>query len=285
MPEKFTALLKKYFLFVIFIIIILLFTFLTEAPEAGAQSPHVMHSLIIESYPEEAATETETQLPETETLPTEPPEEIMLEDVPYYSQAGLLPTGCEIVSAKMLLDYYTKKETDIHDIIDLLNCQYPKDVDGRTCAPHPEDAFIGIPEESSGFGCFAPVIVKALNQLLPAQYQAVDISGFDLQEIAETYLPQGKPVLVWATINLWEPHEYLGWYLTDNKGKPTDEWYDWLVNEHCMVLIGYDADYYYFNDPYDSHGVISFSREKTEKRYEQIGKYAAVVTEKNKKPS
>ncbi|MBR1530176.1 MAG: C39 family peptidase [Oscillospiraceae bacterium] len=284
MPEKITAFFKKYSFIFLIIILLFIFKILTRSPEVAARSIPVSHSLIIESHPETSETETvpesEPQETESETETTEPPESVMIEDVPYYSQAGLLPTGCEIVSAKMLLEYYTKQEIDIHKIIDLLDCQYPEDVDGVTCAPHPEDAFIGIPEESSGFGCFAPIIVKALNQLLPKEYKAVDISGFDLQEIAETYLPQGKPVLVWATIYLWEPHEYLGWYLVDDKGKPTDEWYDWLANEHCMVLVGYDADYYYFNDPYDSNGLISFSREKTEKRFAQIGKYAAVVTEK-----
>ncbi len=280
MAEKLTALLKKIYPYLLFLVMILIFLFLSEVPEADAETPYIVHSLIIESYPEAIETETETLPTETEPEPTEPPESVLLEDVPYYSQEHLLPTGCEIVSAKMLLEYYTKKEVSLDKIISLLHCQPLEEVDGHLCAPHPKDAFIGTPEDDSGFGCFAPVIVEALNQLLPENYQAVDISGLDLQEIAEIYLPQGKPVLIWATINLWEPSQYFGWYLADAKGNRTDEWYDWLANEHCMVLIGYDADYYYFNDPYDSHGQISFRREKTEKRYEQIGKYAAVVTEK-----
>ena len=284
MSEKFIVLLKKSCPYLLFLTVIVIFLFLSEAPGADAETPYIAHSLMIESYPEETETETEPLPTETEPEPTEPPESVLLEDVPYYSQEHLLPTGCEIVSAKMLLEYYTKEEVNLDNLIALLHCQSLKEIDGHLCGSHPEDAFIGTPKDDSGFGCFAPVIVEAMNQLLPEGYQAVDISGFDLQEIAETYLPQGKPVLIWATINLWEPSQYFGWYLTDENGKLTDEWYDWLANEHCMVLVGYDADYYYFNDPYDSHGLISFRREKTEKRFEQIGKYAAVVTEKNEKP-
>ncbi|MBR4320018.1 MAG: C39 family peptidase [Oscillospiraceae bacterium] len=273
---------KKIIFYVL--LLVLLFCLLSKSHESGTKIPVISHSLTIETYPLETETETQTEtqtetIPET-TEPPPPPAEILLEDIPYYSQEGLLPTGCEIVSAKMVLDYYVKHETDIHDLINLLNCQYPQEIDGHTYAPHPKDAFIGIPEESSGFGCFSPIIVKALNQLLPKQYQAVDLSGSELSEIAETYLPQGKPVLVWATIEMWETRNYLGWYLLDENGNPTDTWYDWQVNEHCMVLVGYDEQYYYFNDPYGSNGLIHFERPVVEDRYEQIGKYAAVVTEK-----
>ncbi len=295
MSGKFTAFLKRYYPVTGFLIFMLVFLFLSEAPEADASAPYISHSFIIETYLLETETETlpvsgnssdakntQPETTEPETLPPEPPESVILEDVPYYSQENILPTGCEIVSAKMLLEYYTHQETDVYDLIDLMQCQYPQEIDGQTYAPHPENAFIGDPEDDSSFGCFAPIIVKTLNQLLPEAYQAADISGKDLQEIAETYLPQGKPVLIWATICMWEPFPNVGWYLLDETGNPTDIWYDWLANEHCMVLVGYDADYYYFNDPYDSHGLISYGREKTEQRFEQIGKYAAVVTEKEK---
>ena len=224
---------------------------------------------------------TETKpIPTTEPPTTEPPESVLLEDVPYYSQESVLPTGCEIVSAKMLLEYYTKTEIDTKKLISLLNCQYPQEENGETYAPHPENAFIGNPQDKSSFGCFAPIIVKAMNHMLPENYQAIETTGTELRELAETYLPQEKPVLVWATILMWKPFPNVGWYLYDESGNPTSVWYDWPANEHCMVLVGYDEDCYYFNDPYGSDGLISFDRELTEQRYAEIGKYSAVVIEK-----
>lgn len=286
MSEKFTAFVRKHYPVFLCILMLMLFLFLTEAPEADAETPHISHSFIIETYLAETETEPETEtipesseMPETETEVPEPPESVLLEDVPYYSQEYILPTGCEIVSAKMLLSYYTHDEPDIQEMISLLNCEYPVELDGHTYAHHPEDAFIGNPETDHSFGCFAPIITDVLNQLLPDAWQAEDISGTELREIAETYLPQGKPVLIWATICMWETFPNAGWYLLDKDGNPTDTWFDWPANEHCMVLVGYDADDYYFNDPYDSHGLISFSREKTETRYAEIGKYAVAVTE------
>ncbi|MDE7093619.1 MAG: C39 family peptidase, partial [Oscillospiraceae bacterium] len=258
--------------------------------QSEVKANETVHTLEIESTPTETETLTESEpetVTETETTTepetSEPPEEILLEDVPYYSQEDILPTGCEIISAKMLLEYYTHEETEIEDMISVIACQYPKERKGKSYAPHPENAFIGSPWDESSFGCFAPVIVRMLNHLLPKNYQAVDTSGTDLQELAETYLPQGTPVLVWATIYMWQPFPNVGWYLYNEQGYATDEWFQWLANEHCMVLVGYDETYYYFNDPYDSNGLISFRRDITEKRYEEIGCYSVVVQEKQEK--
>ncbi len=294
---RFTALVKKYsplFIGVLLILILILYQKFHQKEEiAPVAYVEAETKIETETSPEtETETETETTIPETETTETEtipetsePPESVLIEDVPYYSQEDLLPTGCEIVSAKMLLDYYTGKDSDIEDIIDLLNCQFPQEINDRVCAPHPENAFIGNPLNDSGFGCFAPIIVKALNRLLPKNYKAEDISGEELSEIAETYLPKGQPVLVWATICMWNTSVTDGWYILDTRGNPTNIWYDWYVNEHCMVLVGYDETKYYFNDPYGSNGLIAFNRKTVEDRYEKIGKYAAVVVPKPKTKS
>ena len=219
-----------------------------------------------------------TQPPTTEPPTTEPPPaSAMIENVPYYSQHGLLPTGCELVSAKMLLEYYTGREVDMQDIIDRVDCQYPQDVDGIPCAPHPSEAFIGSPWDETSFGCFSPIICDMMNNLLPRGYVAVDTTGTELSELAETYIPQGRPVLVWATIAMLQSFPHMGWYLMDEHGKPTDEWYDWLANEHCLVLIGYDEDYYYFNDPYAWRTGTRYGREIVEKRYAEMDQYSAVV--------
>ena len=231
------------------------------------------------THPSTTSIHLETKISEVPEI-IEIPESIMLEDVPYYSQEDILPTGCEIISAKMLLEFYTHQETVLDKMLSVIPCQYPKEENHRLYAPHPEDAFIGNPYSESGYGCFAPVIVRMLNHLLPKQYRAVDTSGTDLQELAQTYLPQGIPVLIWATIGMWSPSPTSTWYLYNSRGYATDHQFQWLANEHCMVLIGYDADYYYFQDPYESNGTVTFRKEISEKRYEEIGCYSAIVTEK-----
>ncbi|MBR7083770.1 MAG: hypothetical protein IKI37_01095 [Oscillospiraceae bacterium] len=93
---------KKIIFYVL--LLVLLFCLLSKSHESGTKIPVISHSLTIETYPLETETETQTEtqtetIPET-TEPPPPPAEILLEDIPYYSQEGLLPTGCEIVSAK-----------------------------------------------------------------------------------------------------------------------------------------------------------------------------------------
>lgn len=227
--------------------------------------------------PTEATTAVPTTIAPT-TEPTEPPpEEILLEDIPFYTQQGLLPTGCELVSAKMVLEYYTDAEVPIQDIVDNIVCTYPQTKEGVACAPHPAQAFIGNPWDPTSFGCFAPAIVDMMNELLPDGCCAIDTTGTSLTELAETYLPQGTPVLVWASINMLNLFPYRGWYLEDEDGNPTDEWYDWLANEHCLVLVGYDADYYYFNDPYKYSAPVAYSREIVEEKNAVVGGYSIVV--------
>lgn len=218
------------------------------------------------------------EIPETTEM-TEIPENVLIEDVPYYSQKNVLATGCEIISAKMLLEYYSGQETEIEEMLSVMSCQPFQLENGRLYAPHPEDAFVGNPYSESGYGCFAPVIVRMLNHLLPDPYRAVDTSGTDLRELAQTWLPQGTPVLVWATIGMWNAPPTSTWYLYNSRGYATDHQFQWLANEHCMVLIGYDSDYYYFQDPYESNGTMKYRKDISEKRYEQIGCYSVIVTE------
>ena len=218
---------------------------------------------------------TETQPPTF--APIEIPDAVQLE-VPYISQKNLLPTGCELISAQMLLAYHGV-ETTIEEIVDNTRCAVPVTINGQNVGCSPFEAFIGSPWDASSFGCFPPVVVEMMNKLLPQQLRAADISGMELAEIAQTYLTRNMPVLIWATIGMIETYPSIGWYLTDADGEPTEEWYEWPANEHCLVLVGYDSTHYYFNDPYNSRGLVSYSRERAETRYAEMGKMAAVVME------
>lgn len=213
----------------------------------------------------------------TQTAPAAPAS-IQLK-IPYISQEGILPTGCELISAMMVLSHYGTDVT-VEEVVDHTFCAYPVTEGDRTHGYSPYRAFIGSPYDESSFGCYPPVIVDMMNKLLPEGKEAVDITGMELSDIAEIYLPQGVPVLVWATINMMETDSRVGWYLLDDEGNETDEWYDWKANEHCLVLVGYDEEQYYFNDPYEGNGLVGYERELVETRYAQIGKCAVVVTER-----
>ena len=50
----------------------------------------------------------------------------------------------------------------------------------------------------------------------------------------------------------------------------------WLANEHCMVLVGYDDEYYYLNDPL-SESTVEYERSIFDTRYAQMDKNAVVL--------
>lgn len=248
----------------------------TPIPVTSVQNPSP-NAIPVQTIPadNEVTEPSETVQATTEYVPA--PESMQLR-VPYISQKGVLPTGCELISAMMLLRYYNV-DASVQDIIDNTFFSHPKTINNQIYAYSPYDAFIGTPYDENSFGCYPPVIVDMLNKLLPEGKTAVNITGMELSQITETYIPREKPVLVWATIAMLESYPNIGWYLLDENGEPTGEWYDWLANEHCLVLVGYDSENYYFNDPYNSRGLIGYDRKLVETRYAEIGKCAVVVIE------
>lgn len=195
--------------------------------------------------------------------------EVLLE-VPYISQQDY-PTGCESISAVMLLQYWGIDITVDEFIDGYLECGETRWEDRELIGPSPNDKFVGNPKENSGYGCYAPVIEKACRKLLGKQ-AVQNLTGGDLSEIAVPHLSEGVPVLIWATMEMANAY-------------PTDEWINevdgstvqWLANEHCMVLVGYDDLVYYCNDPYNNNGVRAYARDVLEDRFIQMGRQALVI--------
>lgn len=223
-------------------------------------------------------TECTTAPPETTivTTTTAPPKKMVLKNVPFQTQKGVLPTGCELISGMMVLQYHGI-DVNIDDIVGQTHSVYPRQIGPDFYAPHPSEAFIGSPDDKTSFGCFPPVVIDMMSKFLPDTLEAVDTTGMELRTLAETYLPQNLPVLVWATINMEESFEAIGWYLLKDEETPTDEWYFWKAREHCLVLIGYDEQYYFFHDPLQEGAPTLYERDLVETRYAEIGKMSAVV--------
>ena len=130
-------------------------------------------------------------------------------DVPLISQLPELPTGCEIVSATMLLAYagITVDKMD-------LAAEIPYDEED------PSLGFVGDPESWEGWTIYPEALAPALRQYLPS---AAPLTEGDPNEIFAK-LAEGHPVVVWLG----------GIY---------------GLIEHCVILTGYDADGFLYNDP------------------------------------
>ena len=200
----------------------------------------------------------------------------VLLDVPYLSQKDILPNGCEAVSATMLLHHVGDTIPPLDFVDRYLDCKPAWREGNVRYGPDPSEFYAGDPTTpTGGYGCFSPVIVKALNRALqsyaPGEYEAVDLSGISLEDL-EGYIDCGIPVAVWATIGMKEVPFYYKWTSPDDGQK-----YRYPSGEHCLVLVGYDESRYYFNDPYNSNGLVSHSKSTVEKRYETLGRQAVVI--------
>ena len=187
-------------------------------------------------------------------------------DVPYIDQSAEFPTGCESVSAVMLLrhlGFSISVEEFIERYLDKVDFEKRGD---ELWGANPWKDFCGSPYSVDGFGCYAPVIERALERIFREQtlpYKAYDETGAPMERLLTEYIDQGMPVVFWACINMREPVTGPQWKLYGS-----GETFTWISNEHCMLLVGYDEDGYYFNDPYENNGVVHYPRDMTKQRHD-----------------
>lgn len=187
-------------------------------------------------------------------------------EVPYISQKGAYPTGCESVSAVMLLHFLHIDISVEAFIDDYIPKKALQTVNGVLNGADPRQHFVGSPYDEDAFGCYAPVICKALRGVLQDKglqnrYTVVDETGVGLNRLCEKYIDRGFPLLTWTCIDMREPVIGPVWMLENG------EEFTWISNEHCMVLSGYDAKGYVFHDPYNGNGVVYHTKALCDSRY------------------
>lgn len=182
--------------------------------------------------------------------------------VPYIDQSVKYPTGCESVSAVMLLQYLGYEISVDEFISKYLECRDMEIREGVLYGPDPNECFCGSPYDEDSYGIYAGGLKKALDKAAGDRYCFEDESGTPIEELLRKYIDQDMPVIFWACINMRKEIPGPEWKLLD-----TGERFLWTSNEHCMLLIGYDEENYYFNDPYDNNGVIGYSKQLVEKRH------------------
>lgn len=203
-------------------------------------------------------------------------EESFLLDVPMISQTENWPTGCESVCAVMALQY-AGVDITVDEFIDgyLPLGNAPYEVDGVFFGCDPCRAFPGDPRSELGWGCYAPVILEATEQLLRdregSSLSITDLSGQSLESLCEEYVAEGVPVMVWATIDMEEPEEDTVFLIED-----TGEEFLWIYPMHCLLLVGWDDGGYLFNDPLAGKAV-HYERPAVERAYKGLGSQALAL--------
>lgn len=194
---------------------------------------------------------------------------------PYINQVRFYPTGCESVSAVMALRYAGINISPVEFIDKYLDMgEAPiEGPDGKLYGCDPWEAFPGDPYSSEGFGCYAPVIVNALNKSIDSDKYAVNaLYGRSLGELCSKYIDNGVPVILWATMEMKQAAWGKKWSVQE-----TGRRIDWIVPMHCLLLVGYDDNYYYFNDPQTSK-MQAYEKQATEAAYAAMYSQAVAVT-------
>lgn len=184
---------------------------------------------------------------------------------PFISQLGKYPTGCESVTTVMALN---------HIGIDVSVDKFIDSYLTKTGVPFdPSISFGGNPRSTSGYGCYAPVIKKALDKALSGKnYEAKVLNNVSLKTLCSQYIDKGIPVILWATMYMNTPYISSTW--TYN-GKTIN----WIAPEHCLLLVGYDSSHYIFNDPLTYQPQTYYSKSSVEVAYKGLN-YQAIVLEK-----
>ncbi len=192
-----------------------------------------------------------------------------------YMNQNDYPTGCESVTTCMALNYMGYEmsvDNFIDNYLDKYSISWGENV---MYGEDPDEYFIGNPRSSHSYGCYAPVIKKALINIA-GNDSVHDLTGMDIEVLIEKYVSKGIPVILWATIGMSKSYAGNSWYI-----QRTDEMYTWIAGEHCLLLAGWDNDNYYFYDPYKNRGVKAYKKEVVEKRYKELGKQALAIVKEN----
>lgn len=211
--------------------------------------------------------------------PPEAPKKKII-DAPYIYQNLEYPNGCESVSAVMALRYFGIDMTVDDFIENYLDMGDAPVVGG--IGPDPTLVYCGDPRRKDGWGCHSSVIVNALDKFI--DYEKFTVSSYrgrTLDELCRRYIDRDVPVIIWATVGMVDSSAEQYWAdWTTPQGKAVT----YNKKLHCLLLVGYDENNYYFNDSMNlsSHGTryIGYSKATAEKAYNILGRQSIVISPK-----
>jgi len=179
----------------------------------------------------------------------------MMLDVVLIKQNPELRYGCEVTSLAMVLNFAGVK-TDKMDLYRTIQ----KDPDPIKRSSNgdilnwgnPADGFVGdMTGKQAGYAVFDKPMEALVNQKLPGR--AVNLTNQPFDRILE-HVSAGYPVVVWTTGDYRLPDRWESW----NHGQQVIKT---PLDLHAVVLVGYDANYVYLNDPLSGRKQVRVGKE------------------------
>lgn len=241
-----------------------------KSADVQTESESAAHSNSESAHPESAekfnpsSERTDAASPQK----ADPKSERVILDVPVVTQKPGLYNGCEVSSLDMLLRY---KGIDTDKMT--LAKQIKKDAapivrnsSGKIVSwGDPEKGFVGdITGKKIGYGVYDKPLLALLETYMPGR--GANLTGEDIDDLFES-VKNGNPVVVWVTCNFNEPSDFVTWKSGEKKIKAT-------FSEHAVLLVGYDEERCYVNNPLSGEKKEKVDRSAFEKVWKSMGSMA-----------
>ena len=174
------------------------------------------------------------------------------------------PTGCESAALTILLNYWGCR-VSIGEVVKILpKGEQPYYENNIKYGGNPYIEFIGHPKNWYSYGVYDIPIENVANSFKSGIINGRGMSINDVLKIVK----QGRPVIVWNSMNLSVPHISNSWIY-----KKTGERINWLADLHALVVVGYNDNQIITSDSLT--GTLRYFDRKTfESRYNAFGKRA-----------
>lgn len=191
--------------------------------------------------------------------------ETVIDGVPHISQLPELQRGCEVTSLAMILQF-EGVAADKMALAQQIHKIPFRDV--NYVRGNPNDGFVGdiYTFSNSGYGVYHGPVAKLAEKYLPGNIK--DLTG---QTIDAVYamIDIGSPIWVItnSTFGPLPESEFTVWETNTGKVKIT-------YNEHSVVVVGYDEQTVYINDPLENAPYKAVPRKAFEQAWVQMGSQA-----------
>lgn len=215
-------------------------------------------------------------------LKVEPKTSYMIEGIKALPQTDL-KAGCEVYACTVLLQYlgFDIDEFEFSNNY-LISRPITYDEEFQRYGPDMNSAYAGDVYTIYGYGVYSPAMAKSMNNYLHttgSDMQAIALKNYTLDRLCQKYIVNDIPVMIWATTYMHEPYVKASWivnYVDENSDKQIGDVEEWMQNEHCMTLMGFDEENYYFCDSV-SGDITAYEKEVSQQRYVELGAQAIVV--------
>lgn len=192
-------------------------------------------------------------------------------DVPAIKQLPELYNGCEVTSLSMLL-------TSAGHPIDKMELAQkvrkdPTPFQGTSLKQisqwgDPLEGFVGdIQGKRKGYGVYHKPLYDLLKEYMPDK--AVDLTGKDFSAL-EWVIDQGSPVVTWTTVTYQPTDQWVTWKKDDRTIKAT-------FQEHAVLLVGFDEQHVYINDPLTGAKGLKVPKQSFVESWKQMGSQAITI--------